>query len=429
MLPLGSPCNLNCYFCSNRYNPAGIRIRRLPFLKLTELEPLFDFLDPYRKIVIGESATRLCEGEPLLHPQCLQVLQRLRSRFPQAQIQLTTNGLLLSGEMQRELATLVPLELVISFNSLVPHTRNRWLEDPRPERTIRQFRCLGENGVPFQASFLLAPPFLSEVPVSLKQAAAWGASLLRLLLPGGSALAPEELQGSLAYWHEQSRRVQGWRKEVAVPMILEPPILDDLAADVDGVFPGSPAALAGFCPGDRITLIDGEIPFSRVDAFAALERAVNPLCRVERQNDVLWLQLEKERGTKSGVVVSRDISRRELEDTFRFTPSSGRGLILTSELAAPILTTALGAGFHDLSVSIAANQTFGGSIRVAGLLCVQDILKACQKLRYAGTAWDWLLLPAAPFDAGRDLCGQPIESLAVECGSPVYFSGSGSVRQ
>ncbi len=183
---------------------------------------------------------------PCFTLQCLQVLQRLRSRFRQAQIQLTTNGLLLSGEMQRELATLVPLELVVSFNSLVPYTRNRWLADPRPEQTIQQFRCLGENGVPFQASFLLAPPFLSEVPFSLKQAAAWGASLLRLLLPGGSALAPEELQGSLAHWHEQSRQVQGWRKEVAVPVILEPPVLDDLAADVDGVFPGSPAALAGF---------------------------------------------------------------------------------------------------------------------------------------------------------------------------------------
>ncbi len=365
----------------------------------------------------------------MLHPQCLQVLQRLRSRFPQAQIQLTTNGLLLSEELQKELAALVPLELVVSFNSLVPYTRSRWLEDPQPERTIRQFRSLGETGVPFQASFLLAPPFLSEIPVALKQAVAWGAALLRLLLPGGSALAPEELQGSLAHWRQQSSQIQGWRKEVAVPVILEPPVLDDLAADVDGVFPGSPAALAGFCPGDRITLIDGDSPFSRVDAFAALERAVNPLCRVERQNDVFWLQLEKEQGAKSGVVVSRDISRQDLEDTFRLTPSSGRGLILTSELAAPILITALGARLHDLSVSIAANRTFGGSIRAAGLLCVQDILRACQELRSAGSTWDWLLLPAAPFDAGRDLCGQPMESLAAECGCPVYFSGSGSVRQ
>jgi hypothetical protein len=429
VLPLGSACNLNCYFCSNQYNPPGIRTIKLPFLTLAELEPLFDFLDPCRKIVIGESATRLCEGEPLLHPQWLQVLQRLRSRFPQAQIQLTTNGLLLTGEMQRELATLGPLELVISFNSLVPPVRNRWLKDPWPDRTIHQFGCLGENGVPFQASFLLAPPFLPEILVASKQAVAWGATLLRLLLPGGSALAPEELQGSLTSWRQRSRQVQDWRKEVAVPMILEPPILDNLAADVDGVFAGSPAALAGFCPGDRITLIDGESPFSRVDAFAALKRAVNPLCQVERQNDVLWLQMKKEREAKSGVVVSRDISRRELEDTFRFTPSSGRGIILTSELAAPILTTALGEGFDHLLVSIAANRTFGGSIRVAGLLCNQDILRACQELRHAGTAWDWLLIPVAPFDTGRDLLGQPMESLAAECGCPVYFSGSGSVRQ
>lgn len=398
---------------------------------------MLPLLDPEERVVIGESATRLVEGEPLLHPRFLSLLQRVRRALPKAPLQVTTNGLLLTEPLQRALVGLAPIELVVSVNSLDPSQRKLWLGDPQPERTLAQLEALGRNGLTFQASFVLAPPFLDQFPSVLRRVETWGAAYVRLLLPGGSRLTPVALQGSWDSWCALSEQIRLWREEVSIPCVLEPPLLFDLQAEVEGVLPNSPAVQAGLQPGDRIERIDGKAPFSRQDAFQAIAAAASPHLTVLRRGQRLEVRLEKEANQRSGLVFSRDITRQSLERTLSSLPVRGRGLTLTGELALPILRAAWKSLDVHLPLVAVPNRTFGGSIRAAGLLTLADMRATLEELAAPacplspsrrqegiGRKWDWLLLPATPFEEGCDLCGASLADFERDAGVPVFLAES-----
>ena len=77
ILPLTSACNVSCTFCSHKQNPPEVEVYTIQPLTLFEIEELMVFLSPDRKIVIGESATRLIEGEPFTHPKFFTILKIL----------------------------------------------------------------------------------------------------------------------------------------------------------------------------------------------------------------------------------------------------------------------------------------------------------------------------------------------------------------
>ena len=78
VLPLTGRCNLSCCFCSHGQNPPGTQAYTFLPLEAERLLDLMPFLDPEQKIIIGESATRLREGEPLTHPDFFAILEQLR---------------------------------------------------------------------------------------------------------------------------------------------------------------------------------------------------------------------------------------------------------------------------------------------------------------------------------------------------------------
>ena len=80
-------CNLNCAGCTH-FSPLveepwyeDIRIFKQDFTKLAEMTDV--------------RLIRLMGGEPLLHPQLCEFLQIVRNLFPNSEIQLVTNGILL----------------------------------------------------------------------------------------------------------------------------------------------------------------------------------------------------------------------------------------------------------------------------------------------------------------------------------------------
>jgi len=82
ILPLTSVCNVRCLFCSHHQNPTAVRAVGVPPLPLHIVEDLLDFLDGKRKIVIGESASLIMEGEPFTHPHFFTCLDLIRKSFP-----------------------------------------------------------------------------------------------------------------------------------------------------------------------------------------------------------------------------------------------------------------------------------------------------------------------------------------------------------
>lgn len=419
VLPLGSACNLSCYFCSNRYNPPGLKLIKVPFLEKKEVLNKIHLLNPRQTVIIGESASRFVEGEPLFHPDALFILRELRKSLPGTLIQLTTNGIQLSEEMQDSLKELEPIELIISFNSLIEGIRARFLGDPDPRRTIANFARLKQHHLHFQASFLLAPPFLPELPYSLHRVEEWGTSFIRLLLPGVSKTGPRDLQASMNDWQKLKRWFLSWRKTIKAPTLLEPPLLVDLKAAVEGVLPETAAEKAGLLQGDLILKVDDESPFSRWDCYLMLEGKENPLLLVQREKDTFNLVLRKEKGEKSGIIFSRDMNPKKLRRAIAQLPSRGNGCWLASPLARPLVQLAkerMGRKDRVLSVR---SRFFGGSIRVAGLLTVDDFRRTISE---SGMNWDWALLPGEPFSSGEDLLGNRVEELERDFGLKVFLA-------
>ncbi len=138
VLPLTSACNLRCVFCSNLQNPRGVRVYHVPHLSLPLALNLIPRLDPRRKIIIGEAATRISEGEPFTHPHVWQALEAVRERYPQTPLQITTNGTFLNREAVQRLAGMGRLEVNLSLNSATPGGRRLLMGDRNPERALER---------------------------------------------------------------------------------------------------------------------------------------------------------------------------------------------------------------------------------------------------------------------------------------------------
>jgi len=84
---LADHCNLNCVGCTHFSN-----ISQQNFVDARMLENRFDRLN---KLIGYIYDIRILGGEPLLHPDIIDILKITRKKFPFSKIELYTNGLLL----------------------------------------------------------------------------------------------------------------------------------------------------------------------------------------------------------------------------------------------------------------------------------------------------------------------------------------------
>lgn len=416
ILPLTSVCNVRCLFCSHHQNPPGVESIFLPPVNKGQFDLMLDCLDSGRPVVIGESVTRLMEGEPLTHPHFRSCLTRLRRRFPRLPIKLTTNGTLLDRDMVEFLAEMRPLEVTLSLNSVSPAGRQKLMRDGRAAVALQAGELLGRYGILWQGSVVAMPRVVGwdDINDTLRFLAVSGAAGIRLFVPGYTRLAPDFLRLSRSEKAELEQLVQKWRQESAVPLTLEPPGLTDLAAELAGVRPASPAQAAGLKAGDVLLEVDGRPVFSRVDAFERAFDLPRPLLTCRRGEQVFTVRLEKKARSTSGLVLDYDLAPAELSAVAaiikRYRPSTVRAL--TGELAHPLLRAALqrwGPPLSGVELVAVPNRFFGGNIACAGLLTVEDMARVLAELEPV----DLLLLPGRAFDLkGRDLRGEKYAALA-----------------
>lgn len=416
ILPLTSVCNVRCLFCSHHQNPPGVESIFLPPVSEEQFNLMLDCLDPGRPVVIGESVTRLMEGEPLTHPHFRWFMTRLRRRFPRQLIKLTTNGTLLDREMVEFLAEMRPLEVTLSLNSASPAGRQKLMRDGRAAVALAAGDLLSRAGVPWQGSVVAVPRVVGwdDINDTLRFLAASGAAGIRLFVPGHTRLAPDFLRLSRPERAGLEQLVRQWRQSSAVPLTLEPPGLTDINAVLAGVRPASPAQAAGLKAGDVVLEVDGRPVFSRADAFERAYNLSRPLLTCRRGEQVFTVRLEKKARSTSGLVLDYDLAPAELAAAAaaieRHRPSTVRAL--TGELAHPLLRAALqrwGPPLSGVELVAVQNHFFGGNIACAGLLTVQDLARVLAELKPV----DLLLLPGRAFDLkGRDLRGEKYAALA-----------------
>ncbi len=450
VLPITSTCNVSCLFCSNRANPPGVRVWSLAPRTLADIGTALKRMAHLEEIVIGESASRISEGEPLTHPRFDDVARLARRSAPRARLKLTTNGVLLGRERAALLADLAPVEVTLSLNTASPEAYRRLTgvaHDPRvaPE-------ALAAAGVPFHASVVAVPAVTGgrDLLETARYLERQGCLDCRVFVPGFTASTPAAVRRLLPSREEVTRAVEQARQASAMPLTLEPPDLDDLVPRLAGVLPGSPAAKAGLQPGDVLEAVEGVGSFSRVDAFRRCQTALRRAgrCRLEvagvsgRREVVLnatRATVPEDAAThatalegflppdRPGFILDRDVDPAELDFILGLARKLKvrRSVVLTSLLAAKVMALGLAArraalpGAPEAVTVPVRSLTFGGSIACAGLLTVADFAGALRRLSSTGAAarsvdggvsprpGDAVFLPPAAFGSGGlDLLGR-----------------------
>jgi pyruvate-formate lyase-activating enzyme len=420
VLPVTSACNLSCVFCSNRANPPGVRVHHLPPRPLPDIRAALSRMGHLEEVVIGESASRVSEGEPLTHPRFEAVLAAVRERLPRALVKVTTNGTLLDRRMAALFKDCRPLEVTLSLNTCSPegYRKVHGLGHGPGCDPLAAVRALSEAGVPFHASVvpvpaLTGPGDLLETARRLDEARCLS---LRVLVPAHTSFSDPGLVRLLPSQGEVVRLAEEARQAVRLPVTLEPPHVADLRARLAGVMRGTPAAAAGLRAGDVLEEVEGHRPFSRVDAFrrltVALRRTGSCRVRVAGRGEVTLRAGDP--AARPGVVLDRDVDPRDIRLVLRTAVRlrARRVLVLTSALGAGPLEmgfrAAAGTG-PAVRVVPVASRSFGGSIAAAGLLTVSDFACALEPLvrDRAVQGGDLVFLPPVSFGAdGLDLFGR-----------------------
>lgn len=427
ILPITSTCNMQCVFCSHRQNPPEVEVYRIAPRSLGEIKRTLSFMDRSKPVVIGESASRILEGEPFSHPKIKEILRLVRRALPDTTVKITTNGTLLDEETVNLLYQLGNMVVCLSLNSTGNVARALLMGDT--DGGAAQSPILLKNyGIPFHGSVVAMPHIVgwANLEETLKYLNSCGAETVRVMLPGYSDLASPALRFEPALWNELNKFLDRLRRELNIPLTCEPPAIEDLKARVAGVISSSPAAKAGIRRGDVVETVNGLNAATRVEAFNLVLKAASPEVTVKRNNETIKFKIDKRSGERSGLVMDHDLDPGLIRNMAEAVQRRGvsRALVMTSELAGPVISMGLQkfwANRAEVEVVVVKNKFFGGSIKAAGLLTVGDFMAAAGEY-FASNRDNYpqlALLPGLAFDfRGRDLTGRFYTELEDEYGAP-----------
>ena len=166
-LPISSVCNARCIFCSNTMNP--FPIHRLGFRPLDDVQQGIALLDPQAdEIRLGDSLPgRISEGEALLHPDLLAILQMVRDRAPRSAIQISTNGSLLTQRLVEQLLPFRPMKFTISYHSDNAENWQRIFNRGAKHHAVAResFRLLREHGFHLDGALVPLPALVGYADI------------------------------------------------------------------------------------------------------------------------------------------------------------------------------------------------------------------------------------------------------------------------
>lgn len=409
ILPITSKCDTACVFCSHKSNPKGLDVYRLPKLSLDDINEMIEFLSPDRKIIIGESATRIIEGEPFIRKDILDILKNIRKQFNKEVIEITTNGIYITEEMVEKLKKLEPLEINISLNSGTKAGRRKLLNDRHPNGAMEAVKLFNKYDINYHGSIVAMPMIVGydDIYKTIKYLDDNKCKTIRVFVPGFSSLSDIDFD-FYDLRNELDQYINDIKDKINAPILLEPPIIKELKPIIYGVIKGSKADIYGIKENDIIERVNGKKQLTRVDCFNQILKGKDPVIEIKRGNDKFKLNIEKEKNESIGIIMLYDISleiKRKVENIINKNHSK-KPLLLVSELSEEIM----GMLFKDINIKIEVvkNNFFKGTIKSAGLLVVDDFIKKINEIKKQLTP-DLIILPSKPFDHREmDLVGDSL---------------------
>lgn len=419
ILPLTSTCNVSCIFCSHKQNPPDLKVLKMPPLKIETVKALLKEINPFSPIIIGESVTRIMEGECFTHPKIKEILKILRQRFPSTKIQITTNGSLLDKEMVEFLKDLGDISINLSLNTASIKNRQFLMKDNLSEQAINSPFLLQKYKIDYHGSIVAMPHLLGwdDLKNIILFFQKFNAKTVRIFSPGYTRYALDIFKDCLRIEERLFDFVNGLRKNISLPITIEPLKLTDLKPWVVGVIKDSSAFKAKIKAGDLILEIGGQKPLSRVDAFNILYQSGNVFLKIFQDEVEKEVFLQKNSGESSGVVMDFDVEPilfTKIKRKFK-KYSKVKILWLCSELGEKVLKVGANKFLKnfDLTIKSVKNYYFGGSIACAGLLTVEDILKTLKEVKILPSA---IILPRMAFDVlGNDIRGDNFKKIESYC--------------
>jgi len=419
ILTLTTSCAATCVFCSHHQNPKEVEAYYINKLTKEEAENLVEFLDGDSKITIGESATRICEGEPFAFEYIMDILKLVRSKYPNTTIQITTSGISLDAEILGQLQELKNIELNISLNSCSEGGRKKLYGGKAHMQAVEAVEMIKKYEIPFNGSIVAMPHTVGweDLEKTIFYLADKGAATVRVFTPGYTRYTKIDLPGDGIAQQLEAMALR-MRSKTTTPVLVEPVMLQDLEAQIEGVIDNSPAHKAGFKAGDRIIDVNGKSVYSRVDAYYKVYDALDPEITFVRQGQTAKCTIKKAKQSTSGLVFQYDIEpQRAARIRNSIDKFKGRECLMpVSKLGYGVMKKVL-EDYQELDIRIAENSYFGGNIMCAGLLVLQDIEDLLKQLDKPPQV---VFLPQIMMDErGRDLTGRNYIELEQEYGVTV----------
>ena len=179
-LDINNACNLTCDHC---YHPHHKNQGALTFEEWLKVLDQHESLTRKLRMVPGVT---LCGGEPTLAPFLIPLLKNIRKRFPTCDLNVQSNGTLITPEMAREFKSF-NMNLQISLDGPDAERNDIIRGKGNFDKAMAGCRELGENGVPFYHQAVLSHrtlPWIADFFEMAKKTGATDMNFTRLIMEG-----------------------------------------------------------------------------------------------------------------------------------------------------------------------------------------------------------------------------------------------------
>lgn len=425
-------CNINCCFCSRKFNPFKTETYHRNF---NEIISEIKLCLPNRMKKINSSISRITDGEPFTHPRIWDILEVMRKEFPYKglarlhdKIQITTNGTYLTKENLKKLEELGGIIIVHSINST---DVDDWMKLSGSSKKLAEIvtnvpKLIKNFEIAYLPSIVAMPQVVgyNGIEKSIRELSEHNVRSIRVFLPTYTKYASKEEQ-KILYCDENKLKelIDRLRKETKTNIWLYPEIHSDLKPKLYGL------ENVGILPSDEILAINNKKMFSRTHAFDTFLYAkdIQKVVIKTKEGKIKQINLNpKDIKIKNYVdfIVNEDINFTP-EIIEKAVKKSQRILVMHSEAGEFIVKEAFKKAIRWSNLlktkkfyfKTVYNDFYCGNVKCSGLLMCTDYKKYLEEFIENNFKPDLVLITQDSFDIlGRDLLKDSIYDVFSEVG-------------